>query len=699
MNKSIVSENNASDQWQWLEEVESAEALAWVKEKNQRTLDDLAQDKPFHTLTEQLLANKQRDDRIPGVKLLNGWCYNFWQDAEHPRGIWRRVKWESYITDYPAWETVFDVDQLNRDENATWVWHGVQILRAKKGEASRRALISLSRGGADADITREFDIEEKQWVEDGFFRPEAKGSLSWIDIDHVFVATDFGEDSMTTSGYPRQVKKWARGTPMESAELVCELGVNDMTVGAYHDDTPGYERDMVEKISSFYSSQLLELMDDGTLLPLELPDSAEKYVVRDWLNVTLKEDWATGQVTYPAGSALIIRYDEFKAGSREFTRLFTPAEGTAFEEVTFTKDYIILETRHHVRQRFTCFSLQDNQHKAAGEPWVSGPIPGLPEGEGYISAVDDEDSNDYWLYVTDFITPTRLFRGSLDSHALTCIKSTPPSFDASGMKVEQRFATSKDGTRIPYFIILPKACSPKSDDVSRETLPTLLYGYGGFEVSLTPTYLGSTGIAWLSKGGAMVLANIRGGSEYGPDWHRAALKEKRHKAYEDFAAVAKDLVEHDVTTVRQLGIKGGSNGGLLVGNMVTTYPELFSAAVCQVPLLDMKRYPHLLAGASWMAEYGDPDTDDWDFLQHYSPYHSLDSDIDYPEVLFTTTTRDDRVHPGHARKMMAKMEQMGKPVLYFENTEGGHGSGADARQQAQVEALEWRFLQTRLMRN
>lgn len=699
MNKSMVSENNASDQWQWLEQVESAESLAWVKEKNKITLDALAQDEPFRTLTEQLLTNKQRDNRIPRVDLSNGWYYNFWQDAEHPRGIWRRVKWESYITDHPEWETIIDVDQLNRDENATWVWHGAQILRAKKGEPSHRALISLSRGGADADVTREFDIEKKQWVEEGFFRPEAKGSLSWIDVDHVFVATDFGEDSLTTSGYPRQVKKWTRGTPMECAELVCEVGVHDMTVGAHHDDTPGYKRNMVEKVQSFYSSQLLELMDDGTLLPLDVPDSAEKFVVREWLNVTLKEDWHIGNVTYPAGSALIIRYDEFKAGSREFTRLFTPEEGVALGGIEFTKDCIILETRFHVRQRFTLFSLIENQHKSPGEPWDSSPISGLPEGEGYIAAVDDEDSNDYWLYVTDFITPTRLFRGSLDTNTLICIKSTPPSFDATGMKVEQRFATSEDGTRIPYFIILPNVYSATGNDVSRETLPTLLYGYGGFEVSLTPTYLGSAGIAWLSKGGAMVLANIRGGGEYGPDWHRAALKGKRHKAYEDFAAVAKDLVDRGITTVKQLGIEGGSNGGLLVGNMVTTYPELFSAAVCQVPLLDMKRYPHLLAGASWIAEYGDPDTDDWEFLQHYSPYHALNSDVGYPEVLFTTTTRDDRVHPGHARKMMAKMEQMGEPVLYFENTEGGHGSGADARQQAQVEALEWRFLQTRLMQN
>ncbi|WP_342595981.1 prolyl oligopeptidase family serine peptidase [Salinicola lusitanus] len=700
-----IAGSPGEDSYRWLEAVDSPEALAWVEAQNRRTLARF-EDAEFDALQTGLRQILDADDRIPFVVKRGEHYYNFWQDAEHPRGLWRRTTWASYRQSRPAWEVLIDVDALDAAEGENWVWHGASCLEPKTPDAPwERALVSLSRGGADADVTREFDLVDKRWVghdghgEAGFERPEAKGGMTWIDRDTVFVYTDFGADSLTSSGYPRCVKRWRRGQPLSAAETLFEADRQDLMALAFHDSTRGFERDFIHHALAFYEQRLIELMPDGETFPIEVPLSAQAVVHREWLLVHLRDDWRLEENdrSFQSGALLAIDYDTFKRGGRDFTTLFTPDAHRSLEGFEWTRHYLVLDILEDVKHRLQVLT------PGQGDGWSPRPLAGLPAtGEIGVAAVDDEESDEVFLIVTDYLTPTSLLKMDLartpsarpESDAET-IKRAPSFFEADGMQVTQRFATSLDGTSIPYFLVLPA-------DVGRERpnapLPTLLYGYGGFEISLTPHYIAGAGCSWLSRGGAYVVANIRGGGEYGPRWHRAALKGERHKAFEDFAAVAEDLVATGITTPRQLGIQGGSNGGLLVGNMITRYPDHFAAAVCEVPLLDMQRYHQLLAGASWMAEYGDPDSDDWErFLKDYSPYHNLREGVDYPAVLFTTSTRDDRVHPGHARKMMARMEAMNAgDVFYYENTEGGHGGAADNAQRAKLSALAWRFLWARL---
>jgi prolyl oligopeptidase len=541
-------------------------------------------------------------------------------------------------------------------------------------------LINLSRGGADANVTREFDLEKKAFVEDGFHRPEAKGGIGWIDRDTVYVYTDFGDGSMTSSGYPRLAKLWRRGTPMEQAELIYEGQASDMRVAAMHDDSPGFEREFVSRAIAFYNDQLYLRNADGSLTKIDVPDSANKGVSRQWLSVELREPWEVSGRTYPAGSLLVIDFQKFMAGDRQFDLVFEPSERTALASHTFTKDYLLINVLEDVKNRIYVLT------PSAGG-WKREPLKGAPDfGTVNVSAVDPDESNAIFMTTTDYLTPTTLSYADVGEQP-EVLKQLPAFFPAEGLKISQHFATSADGTSVPYFMV-----ARDNIDFNGKN-PTLLYGYGGFEISLLPSYSAAVGRAWLSKGGVYVVANIRGGGEYGPRWHQAALKANRLRAYEDFAAVAKDLIARRVTSSQHLGIQGGSNGGLLVGNMVTLYPDLFTAAVCQVPLLDMQRYHKLLAGASWMAEYGDPDqADQWEFIRSYSPYHNVKPDTKYPTVLFTTSTRDDRVHPGHARKMMARMKEQGHDVLYYENIEGGHGGAANNEQAAYMSALAYTFL-------
>ncbi|OLO08896.1 S9 family peptidase [Salinicola sp. MH3R3-1] len=688
-----------------MEAVDSAEALAWVEGHNRRTLARF-EDADFATLQTGLREILDADDRIPFVVKRGEHYYNFWQDAEHPRGLWRRTRWESYLQARPEWEVLIDVDALNASENENWVWHGADCLEPEKpGGPWERALVSLSRGGADADVTREFDLIAKRWVgadgngEAGFERPEAKGGMSWIDRDTLFVYTDFGttgsgESALTSSGYPRLVKRWRRGEPMAAAETIFEAAEQDLMALAFHDSTRGFERDFIHHAMAFYEQRLIELLPDGEAFPIEVPLSAQAVVHREWLLVHLRDDWQLEEndLNFSSGALLAIDYASFKRGERDFTTLFTPDAHRSLEGFEWTLNYLVLDVLEDVKHRLQVLT------PGQGADWSPRPIPGLPTaGEIGVAAIDDEESDEVFLIVTDYLTPTTLARMDLAAvdRAPETIKRAPSFFETDGMQVTQRFATSADGTQIPYFLVLPAGMEAGKPP---QPLPTLLYGYGGFEISLTPHYIAGAGRSWLTRGGAYVVANIRGGGEYGPRWHRAALKGERHKAFEDFAAVAEDLVATGITTPQRLGIQGGSNGGLLVGNMITRYPDHFAAAVCEVPLLDMQRYHQLLAGASWMAEYGDPDSADWEaFLKDYSPYHNLREDVDYPSVLFTTSTRDDRVHPGHARKMMAKMEAMNAgEVHYYENTEGGHGGAADNAQRAKLSALAWRFLWDRL---
>mgnify|MGYP003583708412 FL=1 len=516
-------------------------------------------------------------------------------------------------------------------------------------------------------------------MEDGFFRPEAKGGLGWIDRDTVYVYTDFGPGTLTSSGYPNIVKEWKRGTPLSAAKTVYEGKPGDMYISAQRDHTPGHVRDFVSRTIAFYNDELYLRNKDGSLAKVDAPNSAQKGVHKDWLVLELREPYEAGGKTYAPGSLIATDFNDFMAGKREFTALFEPDAHSSLAGYTWTKDHLVLNVMEDVKNRLSVLT----PGKAG---WAKGAFVGAPTiGTLGVGAVDADDSNAVWLTATDFLTPTTLSIAEIGSKP-EVLKSNPVFFDGTKDVIEQHFATSKDGTKVPYFLVRPKGL--KFDGKA----PTLLYGYGGFEISMTPSYSGSIGKAWLEKGGVYALANIRGGGEYGPRWHQAALKANRHKAYEDFAAIADDLVARKITSPAHLGTMGGSNGGLLMGNMLTQYPEKFGAIVVQVPLLDMKRYNHLLAGASWMAEYGNPDTSDWDYIKTFSPYHLFDAKKDYPATLFTTSTKDDRVHPGHARKMMALMETAGKDVRYYENIEGGHGGAANNAQSAHMNALSYTFL-------
>ena len=665
----------ANDPYAWLEEVEGQKQLDWVRAQNAKAEAEIASTPEFKQLEASILAILDSDAKIPGVQKIGAYYYNFWKDKQHERGLWRRTTLEEYRKPQPQWETVLDLDALNKAEGKNWVWHGADC---RKPDYTR-CLIALSRGGADADETREFDLTTKTFLKDGFYRPEAKGGLGWKDADTVYVFTDFGDGSMTTSGYPRIVKEWKRGTPLSAATVVYEGKPDDMYIAAFHDDTPGFQRDFVSRTLAFYNDELFLRGADGKLVKIDVPNSVNKGAFREWLTLELREPWTVGGKTYKAGSLLVAKFDDFMAGKREFDVLFEPTDRTSLASFTFTRHHLVLNVLEDVKNKLSVLT------PGAGG-WKKSEFVGAPAfGTLGVSAVDSDESDAVWLTATDYLTPTTLSLADIGKQPEQ-LKTMPTFFDASKDVIEQHFATSKDGTKVPYFVVRPKDLKLDGDT------PTLLYGYGGFEVSLTPAYSGAVGKGWLEKGGVYVVANIRGGGEYGPRWHQAALKANRHKAYEDFAAVAQDLVARKITTASRLGTQGGSNGGLLMGNMLTQYPELFGAVVVQVPLLDMKRYSHLLAGASWMAEYGNPDTADWDYIKTFSPYHLFDPAKTYPATLFTTSTRDDRVHPGHARKMMAKMLEANKDVRYYENIEGGHGGAANNAQAAHMSALAYTFL-------
>lgn len=661
------------DPYLWLEEVDGAKALEWVKQRSKTDTAELEAVPQFAPIHEKLLTIYNAKDRIPSPEVRGPWIYNFWQDPDHVRGIWRRTTRDSYVTESPNWETVIDVDQLAKDENENWVWHGADGLPPKYD----RFMVTLSRGGGDASVVREFDPATKTFIKDGFSLPEAKSDVSWKDENTLWVGTNFGEGSLTNSGYPRFAKMWKRGTPLESSTTVFEGSVDDVSASAYSIHTPEGRYDMVNKTPEFFRGTNYILRDDK-LVKLEIPEDAElQGIFKKQLMFSLRSDWTAGGQTYPQDALLAIDLDAFLAGGRNFSILFKPQERVALGSVSNTKTYLLVTTLDNVKSRLYRYTL-------AGKDWKTEEIalPGLGTA-GITGATDDDDV--FYVNYTDFLTPSSLYIVR-DGKKLEKIKSMPAQFDATGMKVEQYEAVSKDGTKIPYFVFVPKGFKPGT------LYPTMLYGYGGFEISMRPSYSGAIGSSWVERGGVYVLANIRGGGEFGPKWHQGAMKEKHQNAFDDFIAVAEDLIKRKITSPEHLGIAGGSNGGLLVGACFTQRPELFKAVVCQVPLLDMKRYNHLLAGASWMAEYGNPDTADWEYMKKWSPYQNLDPNKTYPKVFFYTSTRDDRVHPGHARKMVMEMTEMKKPVYYYENTEGGHSAGANLNQSAYMWALTYAYL-------
>ncbi|GDX79053.1 prolyl oligopeptidase [Deltaproteobacteria bacterium] len=665
----------SDDPYAWLEDVTSEKSLAWVSERNKESTGKI-QDGAYKKLHATFKAVLDSDARIPYVSKMGGYYYNFWQDKDHERGVWRRTTLEEYRKPKPAWETVIDLDALDKAEGVSWVWHGANCLEPEYAHC----LIALSRGGSDADVKREYDLGKKAWVADGFSVPEAKSEVGWITADKLWVATDMGEGSLTTSGYPREARVWDRGTKLADAPVVFSVPTTDVSVSAWTSHEPGYTRHFTARSPTFFTGRTY-VSQGGLFTHIAVPDDAQPSVFREWLFVELRTEWTTGGKTWPGGSLLVTKFDDFMAGKREFEALFTPSATTALNGIALTPTHVVLNTLDNVKSRVF---LADH----ASGAWKIAPMTGLPEfGTIGVSAVDSDESEELFITTTDFVTPTQLLLGSATGTAPTLLKALPAMYNAKGLEITQHEAVSKDGTKIPYFQVAKKGVALNGKN------PTLLYGYGGFEVSMLPNYNGIIGNGWLAKGGVYVLANIRGGGEFGPAWHTSVVKENRQRVYEDFSAVAKDLVARKLTSAEHLGTMGGSNGGLLMGNMMTQYPELFGAIVCQVPLLDMKRYSHLLAGASWMDEYGDPDDPkQWEYIQTFSPYQLDRADRPSPPVLFTTSTRDDRVHPGHARKMAAKMLSEGKPVLLWEDMEGGHGGASTSDQKATMWGLTYSFL-------
>ena len=679
------------DPFLWLEDVHGEAALAWVRERNAESQKLLMARPEYAPTRERLLQVMNSKERIPYISRRGAYFYNLWQDATHKRGLWRRTSLAEYRKAEPAWETVLDLDALATVEGENWVWGGAVGL----APSHRRCLVMLSRGGADANVVREFDTVTKAFVKDGFVLPEAKSDIEWVDADTVFVGTDFGSGSMTDSGYPRIIKRWKRGTPLAEAVTVFEGEKADVSVRASVDTTPGHERTMIQRSLDFYNSKRL-FVQGAKLVLMDMPDDASVTfwnsagAPADTLLMELRSDLQTAAHTHPRGSLLAVDAAAYARGERNFAVLFEPTATRSLAGFALTREHVLVNVLDNVASK-----LEEWRRTPAGfeRREVAAPFPGTLGVSGLHDPMltDDALAESYLLTYSDFLTPDTLSLGQTGTDTRAVLKSLPATFDATGMRAEQSFATSVDGTRIPYFVVWPRGLNAQSPATG--STPTLLYGYGGFEISMQPWYSAAFGSAWLARGGVVVVANIRGGGEFGPAWHQAAVKENKQRSYDDFIAVAQDLVQRGITSPQHLGIEGGSNGGLLVGAAFTQRPDLFNAVVCSVPLLDMRRYHKLLAGASWMAEYGDPDKpEEWQYISQYSPYQNLRKDVNYPRVLFTTSTRDDRVHPGHARKMAARLLALGHEVLYFENIEGGHGGAADNEQRAHVQALEMSYL-------
>ncbi len=734
------------DEFLWLEEIEGGDALAWVEDQNRATLAEFFDDDAQAT-SDAIRGALDSEDRIPGVSKLGDHYYNFWRDRDHPKGLWRRTTWDSYVTDAPEWELLLDVDALAAVDGTEWVFHGARVRRTDR----RRALVSLSPDGGDAHTIREFDLETKEFVDsaaNGFVLPTAKAQASWIDDDTLLIATDFGPGSLTDSTYPRSARLLRRGEALEDAREIMSVPVELLSIFTGVDRTPGFERAVIVEAIDFYNSRTwireLQVTPDGVAEAddltvswtlIDIPTDVSVDVDRDLLLFRPRTDWEGegpegSTFTVPAGALAVAPYDAFVHGGGAAAAapavVFAPEAGpqprTSLQGWSLTRDHLVLSFLTDVRAELR---VVDRAALAVGggtEPGdlpagTPGALPGraLPGVDPMLSvgmgAVDPDDpvtANDVWMTVSGYLTPTTLLRGTLGTAGEpdtepAAVKRAPGLFDATGLTVTQHFARSADGTRVPYFQVGPDAgagdpggAGDSASAGDAGTAPVLLDGYGGFELSRLPGYAPTIGLGWLEKGGTYVVANIRGGGEYGPGWHTAALRENRQRAYEDFVAVARDLVDRGVTVPQRLACSGGSNGGLLVGNMLTQFPDDFGAVSCGVPLLDMRRYTKLSAGASWAAEYGDPDDPaDWDFIRTFSPYHLVDVDggTSYPPTLFWTATSDDRVGPVQARKMAARMQKAGaEKVWFFEDREGGHSAASDNEQAARTRALSYAFL-------
>ncbi|NIJ52834.1 prolyl oligopeptidase family serine peptidase [Dyadobacter arcticus] len=667
------------DPYLWLEEVDSKKSLEFVEQQNKHTLDKLTTEKSYQQIFDKSLEIYNSTDRIANPSILGDFIYNFWQDKEHVRGIWRRSTKSNYLSGKPVWDILLDLDAMSAKDSVKWVFKGVDGLYPKFD----RFLVNLSKGGGDAIVTREFDPETKSFIDGGFYIPESKGDASYLDINTLIVSSDFGPGTMTTSGYPSQVKLWKRGTDLKNAELIFKGDTTDVGSSGYklRDDTTKYL--FVSRHITFYTGKT-NVWFKGKLVELDIPlDCQVSGLLKNQLIIQLKTDWNVNGVNFKQGAVVGLNLTNLLVGEKVAALIFQPDEFSSVDGISVTKNHLLLNLLTNVKSELHIYSY-------ANKAWTHKKV-NAPDFGALYAGSTDEFSDQYFFYFTNFLKPSTLYFADAKTNTTKPYKSLPAFFDGEKYKVDQFKAKSKDGTLIPYFVISSKTVQNNGKN------PTLLEAYGGFEVSSTPYYSGVNGAAWLDNGGTYVLANIRGGGEYGPKWHQAGLKDKRQNIYNDFHAVAEDLITRKVTSSKNLGIIGGSNGGLLVGVAFTQRPELYNAAVCSVPLLDMQRYNKLLAGASWMGEYGNPDKpEEWEFIKKYSPYHNLKKDTKYPEVLFITSTRDDRVHPGHARKMVAKMIDMGYPIYYFENTEGGHAGSSTNEQRAKMSAIEFSYLLMKL---
>ena len=671
----------ASDPFLWLEEIEGKRALAWVQQQNERSLQHLTADARYPVAYREALAILEDRSRIPYGALRGGQVYNFWQDDQHVRGLWRRTPLASYETPTPVWETLLDVDTLAAAEGRNWVYQGVDC----QPDNGRRCLISLSDGGQDAKVVREFDQHTRAFVADGFTLPEAKSDVAWQDADTLLVATNFGEHSLTESGYPFIVREWHRGQPLSAAREIYRGDVKDVLVSPGRVAGDGGESLLViVRAQTFFSSEYLRVAG-GKVEPMTLPPKVElQGISQGQLLFRIRQDWQISGESFKSGSLLSMPLSAVTSSRPPIRAALIPGSRDSIEQVAVSHGGVLVALYSDVKGRLLRLQFD-------GHGWTATDI-ALPAKGSVGIATADERSDTAFVTYQDFLQPATLYQVAVPTAQARPIKDLSKKFDAAGCSVEQLTATSRDGTQVPYFVVRPKGF------VADGTAPTLLYGYGGFDVSMLPSYLGTTGKLWLEHSGVYVLANIRGGGEFGPAWHEAGLKTHRQVVYDDFIAVAQDLIARKITSTRRLGIEGGSNGGLLMGVMLTQRPELFRAAVVQVPLLDMLRFDKLLAGASWVDEYGSPQVpQERAWLEQMSPYQNLHYRQDFPEVFILTSTKDDRVHPGHARKYAAKLESLHMPFLYYENTEGGHSAAADLRERARRLALEFVYLSQRLI--
>ena len=672
------------DPYLWLEDVEGERALAWVREQNTRSLAALELDSRFGQLHADALALANTRDRLPVGNVQDGFYYNFWQDDTHVRGLWRRSPLGAYAAGLPQWETLLDIDALAASEDANWVYKGSDCL-----EGTTRCMISLSDGGKDASTWREYDIARRAFVEGGFVVPEAKSSVAWLDADTLIVGTDWGPGTMTESGYAFVLKRWARGAPLMNATEIIRGQPTDVGVFAgVLQDVDGRRLAVAYESNTFFESTFWRL-DEAAPQRINLPPkSTLQGLYKGHLIATLEQDWnpqgVAASTAIPSGSLIAVTLTSISSASPAVSVLHAPNPRQSIEAVAITRDAILVAGFENVRGRLLRFAYD-------GRAWVEGQVDLPTTGSVSFAGSSPTEQTAFAVY-EDYLTPDTLY--ALDERATRAriIRSLPAQFDASPYVSEQFEAVSRDGTRVPYFVL------HRRDMALNGQNPTLLYAYGGFQVSYTPSYSPYVGKMWLQRGGVYVLANIRGGGEFGPAWHQAGLRTNRQVIYDDFYAVEQDLAARNITSPRRLGIMGGSNGGLLMGVMLNQHPEMINAAVVQVPLLDMLRFDRLLAGASWVDEYGSPsDPRERRFLRSISPYQNLRARPDFPLPFVLTSTKDDRVHPGHARKYVARMIELGMPVLYYENIDGGHAAAANLNENARRRALEYTYLSQRLM--